>query len=303
MKKVFWIVFFTIILTCNICFANLKLKFLNVGQGDSILIQTSTQNVLIDTSDVDERSKLERELFKAGAFRLDKIILTHPHIDHIGNCAYLVKSGVFKVKSIFDNGVVSNSKSYQNYITECLNRNVPVYSLQPGVSLDFGDNVSFTVLSANPNADKLNNSSIVARLQHGNFSALLTGDAESSIESELLPSLQPCTLLQAPHHGSFTSSSLDFVKKVNPSYVVISAGEPTFKRGGNTYGHPHLQPLNNFLTAGIPSQNIFWTFLNGTVTFTSDGTNFSVATDSPQDWVNHYIQIGGSFNIIDLLEE
>lgn len=112
-KKIIPVLLITLAMLINVCCANLRVHFLNVGQGDATLIQTDEQNILIDTSDVDERLKLERELFRLGAYRIDKLILTHPHADHIGNAAYLVRTGVIKVKAVFDNGVVSTSKFYR----------------------------------------------------------------------------------------------------------------------------------------------------------------------------------------------
>ena len=79
------------------------------------------------------------------------------------------------------------------------------------------------------------------------------------------------------------------MRVVKPEVVLISAGEPTDKRGGNTYGHPHVEPLENYLNAGIDSKNIFWTWKNGTVTITTDGKNFSVTPEVKEDWVKEWI--------------
>lgn len=82
---------------------DVTIKMLNVGQGDSILIQTAEQTVLIDTSDVDERDKFKRELDKAGVKKIDKVILTHPHADHIGGMDVLLKD--YQVGTVYDNGM------------------------------------------------------------------------------------------------------------------------------------------------------------------------------------------------------
>lgn len=290
MQKIILTILLTLLITCQVAFANLKVTMLNVGQGDALLIQTSEQKILIDTSDVDERDKLRQELYKAGAFRLDKIILTHPHADHIGNCAWLIQNGVFKVKSIYDNGIVSSSRYYRNYIAESVNRNVPHYTLQAGDILNLGDGAEFTVLfpTGTRYAD-LNNTSIVGRLTYGNFSMLFTGDAEVEVEEEITPAVAACTVLKAGHHGSLTSSTLNFVEKVNPEYVFISAGEPTKKRGGNTYGHPHVDALANYLYAGVKKENIFWTWKNGTVTLETDGETWSVNPERKINWIDDYL--------------
>ena len=90
-------------------------------------------------------------------------------------------------------------------------------------------------------------------------------------------------------HGSYTASTENFLKTVNPKYVLISAGEPTDKRGGNTYGHPHSEPLENYLAQGIKSENIFWTWKNGTVVVETNGKNFSVTPEIEEDWVEQWI--------------
>lgn len=310
MKKIFFAVIFTVMMICSICSANLKVTMLNVGQGDAILIQTSEQNVLIDTSDFDERDKLKRELYKAGAYRLDKIILTHPHADHIGNCAFLIKNGVFKVKSVYDNGVISTSKFYQNYIAECKRLKVPHKSLAAGDVLDLGEGAKFTVIyPPREMVDALNtytlrgdsnNEGIVGRLTYGNFSMLFTGDAEAIVENDLLLQIEPCTVLKAPHHGSSTSSTLNFVKAVNPEYVFISAGKPTTIRGGNTYGHPHTQALQNYLKAGVDPKKILWTYPQGTITLLTDGITTTVTTEKPIDWLYFYLMEKSDGNVTEM---
>ena len=298
-KKIIPVLLITLALLINYCSAALKVSVLNVGQGDSILIQTSEQNILIDTSDVDERLKLERELYRLGAFKIDKLILTHPHADHIGNAAYLIKSGVIKIKSVYDNGVISGSKMYLNYLTECRNRNVSRADLNDGDELDFGEGCKFRVFSPSKslvevlNSDNVkgdeNNESIIGRLEYGNFSMMFTGDAEQPAEERLAGRLKPVNVLKAGHHGSKTSSSREFLRMLSPEYVIISAGEPTKKRGGNTYGHPHPQALERFMYAGVAKEKILWTWINGTITIESDGENYTVTPQIKNDWADRYM--------------
>lgn len=299
MKKIFLAVTLTLLMICQVTYANLKVTMLNVGQGDAILIQTSTQNILVDTSDADERAKLKLELYKADAYRLDKIILTHPHADHIGNAQWLIKNGVFKVKSVYDNGIASTSKHYLNYVTECASRRVLHASLKDGDVIDLGDGATFEILhppemlvkfrnSTNYQGDP-NNEGIIGVLRYGNFSMLFMGDAEESAEKTVLDRMEHYNVMTAGHHGSSTSSTLDFLRKIRPDYVLISAGEPTTKRGGNTYGHPHISTLENFLSVGVPEQNIFWTALNGTIIIESDGENYSVTPSAKFNWLDDYM--------------
>ncbi len=275
---------------------------LNVGQGDAFLIQTKTQNILIDTSDMDERTKLVNELEKANVSTFDKIILTHPHADHIGGMDKLLKD--FTVKEVFDNGIISTSKLYLNYMKAInADKNIKHSTLKAGDILDFGDGVKFEVLyptaelvqAVNDGKQKTdpNNESVVGRLVYKNFSVMFTGDAEKIVESNIWADNDAKKLeskiLKSGHHGSYTASTENFLSVVKPEVVLISAGEPTDKRGGNTYGHPHLEPLENYLNAGIDSENIFWTWKNGTVVIVSDGKNFSVAPEIEEDWVEEWI--------------
>ena len=280
---------------------DLKITMLNVGQGDAFLIQTKTQNILIDTSDQDERAKLVSELEKADVSTFDKIILTHPHADHIGGMDKLLKD--YTVKEVFDNGIASTSKLYLNYMKAIkADKNIKHSTLKAGDVLDFGDGVKFEVLY--PTAELVeevnggkksdpNNESIVGRLVYKNFSVMFTGGAEKIVESNIWADNDAkklkSTILKAGHHGSYTASTENFLSVVKPEVVLISAGEPTDKRGGNTYGHPHREPLENYLNAGIDSKNIFWTWKNGTVTIISDGKNFSVTPETEEDWVEEWI--------------
>lgn len=292
MRKIICALALTLIAICNCAFAaNLKVKMLNVGQGDAVLIQTLEQNILIDTSDVDERDKLRQELYKADCYRLDKIILTHPHADHIGNAAWLIKNGIFSVRSIYDNGKASANAYYIDYLKQCKEYGVPRYTAHAGDVIDLGGGATFTVLASASGVKNVNDDSIVGRLTYGNFAMIFTGDAETPIENLLLDEDLDLSavVLKAGHHGSRTSNSYDFVNAVKPTYVLISAGEPTTKRGGNTYGHPHSTALDNFLMAGVQPSNIFWTFKNGTITIETDGSNVTVTPEIVDVWVDEYL--------------
>ena len=290
---------------------NLKITMLNVGQGDAFLIQTKTQNILIDTSDMDERTKLVNELDKAGVTKFDKIILTHPHADHIGGIEKLLKDSKYTINEVCDNGIAATSKLYLNYMKELKSQNIKHTSLKAGDVLDFGDGVTFNVLyptkdvvdAVNSGAQKTdpNNESVLGRLVYKKFAMMFTGDAEIEEEIAILSlnkdnlKVFKSQILKSGHHGSRTAldssnaSSVDFLRLINPEYVLISAGEPTDKRGGNTYGHPHLEPLEAYLANGIPSKNILWTWKNGTVTIVSNGKDFSVTPEIEEDWVEQWI--------------
>ena len=291
---------------------NLKISMLNVGQGDAILIQTGKQTILIDTSDTDERELLIHELEKLSVTKIDKLILTHPHADHIGNAKVLINPSAKELKAnpylekisvaeVYDNGIAASSPLYKSYMKAIDAKGIIHQSLKVGDTLDFGNSVKFNVLYPTPELVKAvnggqksdpNNESVVGKLTYKKFSMMFTGDAEKEVESELLANNKPkalkCDVLKSGHHGSYTASTKDFVAAVDPSYVLISCGPDEERR--NTYGHPHLEPLENYLAQGIDENNIFCTRWNGTITVTSDGKSFSVQPEEREDWVEKWIK-------------
>ena len=276
--------------------AELKVTMLDVGQGDSFLLQTPDGEIfLIDTGDVYARDKLLRQLQTFNVERIDKLILTHPHADHIANAAELLKSDM--VDTVYDNGQISSSAYYRNYLFQSRERGIPHYTLREDDYFFLADGSYLQVLSANHYSKNQNDNSLVLRLVYGNFAMLFTGDMFSSLEKDLVFSepavVLQSTVLKAAHHGSKTSNSIDFVKAVNPTYVFISAAE------NNKFGHPHKQALENFLMAGVPPENIFWTAKNGYVTVTTDGTNTTVSPQFYFNWVYYYLGYSLSFENID----
>lgn len=299
---------------------NLKISMLNIGYGDSILIQTSNQTILIDTGNAKSPDLFVNELKKFSVAKIDKLILTHPHSDHIGNAKLLIAPSAeelatypylekISVGEVYDNGVVWASKLYRSYLQALDTKGMTHQSLKIGDVLDFGDGVEFKVLFptaefvtiVNENQfdenDKehkeynINNGSIVGKLTYKNFSMLFTGDCEKQSEAKILANNAAedlkCDVLKGGHHGSGTSSTKAFVEAVNPSYVLLSSAER--EKDDIAKGHPHLKPLRNYLAAGINKQNIFSTRFNGSITIISDGKNFSVVPEIKEDWLDKWM--------------
>lgn len=256
---------------------SLKVEVLDVGQGDAILIRTASQTVLIDTSDLDEHEKFRNALRKAGVKTIDKLIITHPHADHLGGASVLFKE--FEVKEVFDNGLPGTQKFYLNYLKEIKNRKIKYGHLYEGDVLDLGDGARFAVLSPSKSFIKdgaknkkgktdINGSSIVGRLVFGDFAMMLTGDIEKEGEAFILSRKSnknnlKCQVLKVGHHGSKTSSSAKFLEAVKPEIAIISCG------ANNDYKHPHEPALERLNKAGV--KKIYRTDEVGTVTIVTDG--------------------------------
>jgi len=250
----------------------LMVKMLDVGQGDAILIRTAEQTVLIDSGDQDQQAKLAGLLHKEGIDVIDKLIITHPHADHIGGTAILLRE--FKVRAVYDNGQSTTTKMYRDYLKTVRDQAIEYGHLKRGDELAFGDGVVFKVLSPTPDMVKaggeMNGNSIVGQLLFGSFSLLLTGDVEAEGETALVKaygSALKSDVLKAAHHGSKTSSSKAFLQAAAPAAVLISVGTD------NAYGHPHKNILNRYEKQQM---KIYRTDQNGTITLRSDGKTYDI---------------------------
>lgn len=278
MKKLMLVLVLMLVAVCNCA---MTVKVLNVGQGDATLIQTGERAVLIDTGDAGEREKLERELAAAGCERLDALILTHGHADHIGNAAWLVRN--YGVRVVYDNGKAVASRYYASYMKALVEEGATRKALAAGDVLDMGDGATFSVLASGEGERSVNDDSVCGRLELGGFGMMFTGDASAELEEQIYERSGDLrsVVLKAGHHGSRTSSGLEFVEAVGPEYVIISAG--------TRYGHPHAAALENYLIAGVDKANIYWTNKNGTVTIDTDGTVTTVTPELVDVWVDEYL--------------
>ena len=278
MKKFFILMLMIFALICSGCSSNnnntnsndtVKIEVLDIGQGDASLIYTKDEVIMIDTGDVDERDRLEKLLKERNISTIDKLIITHPHADHIGG-AYVVFKNV-NVKEVYDNGDATTSKTYQTYLKNIKQKNIAYHQLKAGDTVDFSDGVSFKVFSPTEkmikNDDDLNNNSIVGQLRYKDFTMLFTGDSERDAEQNMVKSygneLQS-DVLKSPHHGSRTSSSDDYLKTVKAKDVIISLA------ADNEYGHPHKQTLDRYKKYNM---NVYRTDQDGTITITTDGSD------------------------------
>lgn len=255
--------------------APLAVQVVDVGQGDAILIRTPGQIILVDTGDVPAKEKLVSYIKSQGITTIDKVIITHPHADHLGGMNSILEN--FAVKQVYDSGQTTTTPMYRQYLTLVQKKNIPFAVLAAGNQIDIGGGVVLKIL----NPDKpfiagksdLNNNSVVAKLIYGNFSMLLTGDAEQEAEAHMLEKFAGelrSTVLKSGHHGSNTSSSPAFLKAVAPEVAIISVGV------NNDYHHPHPSTLKKYADLKL---KVYRTDLNGTVTVTSDGQTYAITQE------------------------
>lgn len=272
----------------------LTISMLDIDQGDAVLIQTGVKNILIDTGDDKyyedgkkgkENTQLLTELQKLKIDHIDTLVMTHSHADHIGKADKVIAQ--YGVKELVYNGIPSTSKYFINALKAAKANGTQQVKVKAGDVLDFGNGVSFEIVSPSQSlidedtaaikAKKkvdVNNESVVGRLTFGNFAMLFTGDAEGPVEKDMVASYGKklkCQVLKAGHHGSKTSSTAEFLKLVQPESVVMSLGV------NNQYGHPHEALLNRLQKQGI--KNIYRTDANGTITIVSDGSSYSITTE------------------------
>ncbi|MBN3346578.1 MBL fold metallo-hydrolase [Clostridium botulinum] len=247
--------------------------YINVGQGDSILIQQDGHNMLIDAGTNTAESTVVNYLKSKGITRLDYIIGTHPHEDHIGGLDKVIDN--FTVDKVIMPKVTHTTQTFKDVITSMQNKRLKITISKVGDKYSLGV-ADFTILAPNNSSySNLNNYSVVIKLKFGNRSFIFTGDAESLSEGEILAKQLDISgdVLKLGHHGSRTSTSQNFLDKVNPSYAIISCGK------NNKYNHPHQETLNKIKAKNI---KVYRTDEVGTIIATSNGSdlNFNVKQGS-----------------------
>ncbi|OGZ24577.1 MAG: hypothetical protein A2896_00485 [Candidatus Nealsonbacteria bacterium RIFCSPLOWO2_01_FULL_43_32] len=258
----------------------LEVTFFDVGQGDSILIETpQNQQILIDGGPSGERvlEKLGKEM-PFWDRTIDLIILTHPERDHMAGLLEVLKR--YEVQNILWTGVVRDTAEYQEWEKLIGEEGANIYIAKAGLRITGGPtslqiwgrsdlNILYPFESLEGRALKdSNNTSIIARLVFGQTSFLFTGDALKSVEGQLLNRDKQSVdsdVLKVGHHGSKTSTVQEFVEAVSPEIAVISAGKD------NSYGHPHQETLDTLVKYGI---TILRTDLAGNIKIISNGQDY-----------------------------
>lgn len=244
----------------------LSIYYIDVGMGDSELISCEGQNMLIDAGTPEEGKTVAQLLKQTGIEKLDYVVVTHPHNDHIGGMSEILDQ--FQVDEVLIPDSITTSESYKDFLLKVEDKKLKLTEPEQGYEGILGSS-KFTVLSADKDYSNLNNSSIVLKLTYKTKSFLFTGDAEQESEQIMISSGQNLSadVLKVGHHGSVTSTSDEFLRKVNPSYAIISVG------AGNSYGLPDTEILKRLDQYNI---QVFRTDLNGTITLRSDGKNIEI---------------------------
>ncbi|AKN33515.1 hydrolase [Clostridium carboxidivorans P7] len=241
----------------------IKVNYIDVGQGDSELIQVNGKNLLIDAGPNESIDKLMSYLSKQNIKKIDYVIATHPDEDHIGGMSSVIKK--YDIGEFYAPKKLTNTRTFENMVTALKSKNLKINAGKAGMDLDLGKNVTCQMLA--PNNDKYkdtNNYSIVLKITYGESKFLFTGDAEKISETEMLSKNFDLSadVLKVGHHGSTSSSSKEFLDKVNPKIAVISCGK------NNKYGHPHSQTLTQLKNR---KAQIYRTDVDGSIVLLSDG--------------------------------
>lgn len=219
---------------------NLKVYYFDVGQADSILIVNNNKTMLIDAGNNDDGELVVNNIKKLGISKLDYVIGTHPHEDHIGGLDNVIDA--FDIGTIYMPKVQTNTKTFEDVLDSISNKNLTVTAPQVGDKFQVG-NANCEVMSTGEDSSNLNSTSIVIRMEYNNKSYLFMGDAEKINEdSREWPETD---ILKVGHHGSSTSSSQRFLNQVKPKIAVIQLGQ------GNKYGHPHDEVIKRLEKLGV----------------------------------------------------
>ncbi len=250
--------------------SGLQVHFLDVGQADCTLIQVDGKTILIDAGNAGDDAIIIPYLEAQGVTRIDHLIATHAHADHIGAMTEVVTH--FDIGNFYMSKAPANTKTYENLLDAVAEKGLKIKSPSPGSKYPVGKGV-LTFLSPGKSYEDLNNNSLVCKLVYGNQSLLFTGDMEDLAEQDLLAAgYNPQALvLKVAHHGSDSSSTQQFLNAVKPAYAIVSVGKD------NSYGHPSATVLTRLQQLGA---TIYRTDQQGTVLLRSDGNTLTFSTSS-----------------------
>lgn len=246
----------------------LKVYYLNVGEGDCIIVQQDNESMLIDAGNHSDSSKIKSYIDNLGIKSFNYVIGTHIHADHIGSMSEIIRS--YDIKKFYFPKEIGTTKTFENLVDTLKEKKLNISVPEVGETFNLGT-AECTVLAPNSTSyEDPNNYSIVLKITFGTRSFLFMGDAEAISEKEILKNnkqLLKADVLKIGHHGSKSSTSSAFLKAVSPTYAVISVGAE------NDYGHPNDNVLKRLKKNKV---KVLRTDKNETIVATTDGTNLSI---------------------------
>ena len=252
--------------TTSLANTNVTIKFIDVGQGEAILIALPEKTMLIDAGPTGSAPKIAQVLHELGREKIDYLVATHPDEDHIGGMADVISST--QIGTIYAPNKTNNTATYRKFLTAIQNNNLQITLAEAGAIIDQTNDYKIEILwpTKDANFPDTNDYSIIIKLTVGNKTFLFTGDAPTSAILQSNPG--HIDVLKLSHHGSRTGTNEQLVRKLSPTYAVISYALD------NSYGHPMQSVLNALHKHSV---EIWGTGANGTITITCDGTTIDIS--------------------------
>lgn len=244
----------------------LIVDYIDVGQADSILLRNKDKTMLIDAGTNEEGKNVVNFLKEEGISKIDYLIGTHPHEDHIGGLDDVINN--FDIGKIYMPKRETTTKTFKDVLSAIKNKNLKITQPQKGEIIDLGQAKCEFMTEPIIDDDNINLSSLTLRVEFGNNSFLFMGDAEKQNEKTI--TWPKTDVLKVGHHGSDTSSSKEFLEQVNPKYSIIMVGEK------NTYKLPKQPIIDRIEKIG---SEIYRTDKNGNIQIISDGNNLEIKTE------------------------
>ncbi len=268
----------------------LRVNYIDVGQGDSIFIQLpNNETMLIDAGEAYKSENVINYLNNLGIKKIDYVVGTHPHTDHIGGLEEVINT--FDIGSIYMPRASSTSKTYLDLLTAISNKGLKVKTAKSGVVVLDDDNLKLEFIAPNSdNYSELNNYSAVLKFTYLDNTFLFMGDAETLSENEVTCNVD-ADVIKVGHHGSDSSSGIEFVKKVSPEYAIIMVGE------GNSYSHPYQSIIDRYENVGA---KVLRTDLDGNIVCDSDGVDVTCKGDKDSSSNSSSSAAASNINLVSL---
>ena len=249
---------------------NVTIKFIDVGQGEAILIALPEKTMLIDAGPTGSAPKIAQVLQELGRNKIDYLVATHPDEDHIGGMADVISNT--QIGTIYAPNKTNNTATYRKFLTAIQNNNLQITLAEAGTIIDQTDDYKLEILWPKKDAifPETNDYSIIIKLTVGNKTFLFTGDAPTNAILNSNPG--HIDVLKVSHHGSRTGTTEVLIHKLSPTYAVLSYAVD------NSYGHPMQSVLNALHKHSV---EVWGTGANGTITITCDGTNIDISGEKP----------------------